>query len=270
MRRRGGIRRPVRRAAAPVYRTRYAEPKKPLQIRNIVRPIIYVGVTILLFWWVFLSGFFAVKKIEVKGNKTMSGREVSEGLNEIMDGSALGQNLLFMDTKKLTQQFAEKNPQLGSVKIRKRLPNGLQVEVVEQQASLIWKTGNSQYVLSESGQAYSEWGGGDSQLSVVTDNANLPVKLGQQVVPAGFIIFTRRLIVDLNQQAIVFDSLSVPETTSEIFVHTKNGYILKFDTTRAADDQIADLKAVLNSLAKQKKAPSEYVDLRISGKVFYK
>lgn len=256
--------------AAPVYRPRYTAPKKPLQIRHIVRPFIYVAITILLFWWIFLSGFFTVNKINVKGNKTVTGREVSEQLLEILNSSALGRNLLLVDTKKLIRQFSEKNPRLGSVKINKHWPNGLEVTVVERQPSLIWKTGNSQYVLSENGQAYSEWGGESSPLSVVTDSTNLPVKVGQQVVPASFIVFSRDLTAGLKKARVEFDNLFVPETTSEIFVHTKAGYILKFDATRSVDDQVVDLTAVLDALAKQKKKPAEYIDLRVSGKAFYK
>lgn len=264
------VRRPVRSAPAPVYRTRYNAPKKPVQIRNIVRPIIYLIFAGLIFWWVFLSGFFAVKRVVVKGNSTVASGEVSDQLMEIMNSSILGRNIIFINTDKLASQFAEKNPQLSNIKIHKRPINGIEITIVERQPSLIWRSGNTQYVLSEDGRAYSQWGGGSTELTIVTDSANLPVTLGQQVVPASFIIFTRQLISRLNEQKFTYDGISVPETTSEVYVKTKAGYIVKFDSTRQVNEQMTDLKAVLTSLAKQKKQPAEYIDLRISGKVFYK
>ena len=264
------VRKPLRSVAAPVYRTRYTAPKKPMQVRNIVRPIIYIFITGLVVWWVFLSGFFRVREINVKGNKTASAEEVREQLTKLMNSSVVGKNIIFIDTNKLAGQYAEKNPQLGNIKIKKKFLNTIEVSMVERQPSLIWKSGNTSYVLSEDGRAFSQWEGGNTELSIVTDSTNLPVTLGQQVVPASFIAFARQLIAQLNAQNIAYDGISVPETTSEIYVKTKAGYLLKFDSTRPVEDQIADLKAVLASLAKQKKKPNEYIDLRISGKVFYK
>ncbi len=264
------VRKPSRIATAPVYRTRYTEPKKPIQIRNIVRPIFYVFIVSLVFWWIFLSGFFTVKQIDVKGNRTVSGREVAEQLTNIMNSSILGKNIIFINTNKLAAQFADKHPQLSGIKIKKKFLNKIEISLTERQASLIWKTGNNQFVLSEDGRAYSQWSGGSTNLLIVTDGANLPVTIGQQVVPASFIVFTRQLISRLNEQKIAYSGISVPETTSEVYITTKDGYILKLDTTRSVDDQIADLKAVIALLAKQKNKPKEYIDLRISGKVFYK
>lgn len=263
-------RRTVRNSVATTYRPRYSEPKKPLPIRNIVRPIFYLLVISFIFWWIFLSNFFTVKKIDVKGNKSITSREVAKELEELMKSSILGRNIIFLNTNKLASQFAEKNPELGSVKISKRPLNGLNVVVVERQAALIWQSGNKQYILSQDGRAYAEWGGQSSQLAIVTDSANLPIELGQAVVPASFVVFTRELIDQLGQRKIAYDSLSVPQTTNELFVKTKSGYILKFDTTRSIDEQLTDLQAVQKSLAKQKKQPAEYIDLRIAGKVFYK
>jgi hypothetical protein len=64
--------------------------------------------------------------------------------------------------------------------------------------------------------------------------------------------------------------MDVKETTFDLHVTTDKGYKLIMDTSRPVEEGTRDLKAVLALLASQKKAPTEYVDLRIAGKAYYK
>ena len=108
-------------------------------------------------------------------------------------------------------------------------------------------------------------------LPVVEESTNLPVKIGDRVVPASFIGFCSGLIETLPKKSgLQITGMRVPDTTSELYVVTNRGYYLKFDTTRSSSEQVGDLKIVLDTLARQKKTPAEYIDLRIAGKAYYK
>jgi cell division septal protein FtsQ len=106
-----------------------------------------------------------------------------------------------------------------------------------------------------------------STLPVVVDGSNLPVQKGQQVVTANFVTFCNDLLANLPSTGLSATGLRVQDTTFDLYVKTNKGYQLIFDTTRPAADEIADLKTVLHTLAG--KAPTQYIDMRISGKAYY-
>ena len=60
------------------------------------------------------------------------------------------------------------------------------------------------------------------------------------------------------------------ESTLDLYAKTDKGYVVIFDTSRPVGEGIGDLKVVLASLAAQKRTPAEYIDLRVSGKAYYK
>jgi hypothetical protein len=90
------------------------------------------------------------------------------------------------------------------------------------------------------------------------------------VTTSRFVAFVGELVPALAANGIGATSLDVKETTLDLSVTTNKGYRLIFDTGRTVAEEMADLKAVLGLLATQKKTPAEYIDLRVSGKAYYK
>jgi cell division septal protein FtsQ len=107
-------------------------------------------------------------------------------------------------------------------------------------------------------------------LPVVIDGSSIPVKVGDRVVSRDFVDFVLKLNDYFKDNKIEVEQIFVSETTSELNVKLKDGYIIKFNTSDTADSQIKSLAATLALIKSQNKKPSEYIDLRVTGKAFYK
>jgi cell division septal protein FtsQ len=166
----------------------------------------------------------------------------------------------------LEKAIRQRNYQIEQVRVERSLLGGLRVTIREQQATLQWRSGSSVFVLSGNGVAYAELSKVDGKLPAVEDSTNLPVKTGQKIVPSSFVGFVVKIKPQLDAAGIKAEAISVSETTTEVSVKTNKGFIMKLDTTRSLESQVADYKAI----AAKKIVPKEYVDLRIAGKVFYK
>ena len=93
---------------------------------------------------------------------------------------------------------------------------------------------------------------------------------GAQVVSVGFLDLVNKIYKTLPEKNILATKFEIKDTTTELFVTTQEGYVIRLDSTRPASEQITDLVTVLDLLKQQGKKPLEYIDLRINGKAFYK
>ncbi len=253
------------------YRVDYGAPRQKRHLRHYAKPVLYLLIVLGFTYLLFGSGLFDVHHIKVVGAKTIPAQSISDSLNKALDSSLFGRNIIILSTDKLAKQLMDQDKQLGEVKIGRDFINGLIVTIVEETPSLGWQSGSSVFVLSSDGRAINSVEKAGSNMPIVVDSANIPVKTGQKVVPAGFIDFVQTITRGLRTQKIDFVQLSVPaESIGELYVQTRVGYMIKFDTARDGAAQLNNLKAVLASLSTQKKSPAEYIDLRIEDKVFYK
>jgi cell division septal protein FtsQ len=215
---------------------------------------------------VLFSPLFKVRSIAVRGNQQLTTEELKKQTQAILSASFLGSNSLFVNPDEIGKRLKTNNYQLENVQVERRLLGGILVTVSEQRATLQWRSGSSVFVLSGNGKAYAQLDNLDKGLPVVEDSTNLPVRIGQKVVPSSFVAFVQKVDPQLASLGLQSTNKSVAETTTELYVKTNKGYVIKLDTTRSLESQISDLRAVLA----KKISPSEYVDLRIAGRVFYK
>lgn len=262
--------RETKRLYRPGLATKYDVPKKALRWRRIIKPAVFISLLIGLFYLIFGSQIFDVGSIKTVGNKTLTQTELDRQTREIMKATFFGDNWLFLNTSYLADQLKHQNYQIGKIAVRKRLFTNLEIQIDERQPSLGWKSADVIYILSEDGRAFSTIEGSDNRLPFIVDQTNLPVELGAQVVPKNFVNFALEIIAGLKRQGVEIEQASVSESTSELYIKTKKGYVIKFDSGRSAIEQLADLATLLKLVAQQKKPVTEYIDLRIPQKVFYK
>lgn len=224
-------------------------------------------VMVMLFWFWSL---FSVRAIEVKGSKQLEAGNIIKLAEQKLGQRPWSSNLLILDSAGLSSYMVTNEPRLKSVVVKRRWTNRLLIEVSEKHPAMWWQTGGVKYLLDTDGSII---GLADDAKPLVTviDSTNLPVKVGDRVVPPKFMRFCSELIdVMPGRVGIEIKELRIPDTTSEVYVHTNKGYLIKFDSTRAAGDQVEDLRNVLQLLSSTKKAPQEYIDLRIEHKAYYR
>lgn len=252
----------------------YKRPEVPKPFFSFKKFIILFFLIVLisgLFYFVFLSGIFEVKNIILVNNRSISLQEVEKSITPIYKKKFLGlqfNNILFFDIKEAKLSLLQNYSRLSSVKITKKLPDTLEIEVQEREGVLVWETGDKRYLIDIEGVVFSECLG-ESNLPKVIDSKKLPVVLNSQIVSSDFVNFVLGLTDKLPKEGISIVSITVPESTYDLWVKTKEGFDIYFDVTRNLDPQLAKLKVLLKEIGGERNY-IQYIDLRIENKVFYK
>lgn len=241
-------------------------------LRKIIRPTIYICILLVAIYAVLASNIFRINNIEVSGNQTLSSENIKSQVKTIIAGSSINQNIIFVPSSGVEKQLKKDNYQIADVRLERIPFNTIKVTITEQKPSILWKSGNSLSIITENGRGFVGEPNDElkSNLPTVEDLSNLPVKEGDKVVSQEFIVFVNDANKLLSQNGVAISTMQVEETTTELTVITKDGYKIRFDTTRPFSEQLSDLNAVLDSLKKQGKKITQYIDLRINGKVFYR
>ncbi|HUC20505.1 MAG TPA: FtsQ-type POTRA domain-containing protein [Candidatus Polarisedimenticolaceae bacterium] len=269
-------RRHVNRAnARPSYSRQSSSSSRPQlpQLPRVARRFwIRLGIagTGILLVLVLIARSTTLSAISVHGEAGIAEDRLTTLVKEGLQRQWLGRSLLLVNTSGLGDYLLEREPAIKSVRVSRKLPRTLVVTIIERQPSLNWKTAGNSYLLDANGTIIGPTAGEYAKLPTITDSNNLPVGAGDRVVPTAFVGFCRELVGLLPGVGYQVSGMSVPASTSEVYVQTTNNITLKFDTTRPAGEEVADLKQVQLELKRAKKQPTQYIDLRIQHKAYYK
>lgn len=249
-----------------------ASKKRNLSIKKIFKIVIYCSVFLAIIYAVVASPLLKIKKVEITGLQTLNKDDINSQVEKILASSYLNQNIIFVSAGQINSQLKADNYQIAKAEIVRIPFNTLRIVVKEQKPSILWQSNGTLSIFTEDGRAYSGEPSEDlkSSLPTVVDTANLEVVAGEQVVSVGFLDFVNKLYKALPERNIKATKFEIKDTTTELFVTTQDGYVIRLDSTRPVGEQMTDLVTVLDLLKQQGKKPLEYIDLRINGKAFYK
>jgi cell division septal protein FtsQ len=222
------------------------------------------GVLLALFG---LWRMFGITAVVVQAPSRQA--DITAEAEKLIAASWQQKNLLTLNDGELVSDLQQADPLLRSVEVRRKWFHSIVVSATLKQPSMGWSTGNQKYLLDRDETAIGILPAG-SNLPVVNDGSNLPAQIGNRVAPARLVAFVTALVPALAAEGYGVQSLDVKDTTLDLSVTTDRGYRLVFDTGRGVEEEMYDLRAIKALLTTQKKAPIEYIDLRIAGKAYYK
>ena len=192
--------------------------------------------------------------------------------DKILDTIPVGDNIFLTSSDEIITKILNKIPEINDVEVYKGIPNALKIVAVEHNQAIIWKSNNKYYLVSSEGYVYRDVTNEDmlnyKNLPRVEDNDNLLIDRKGKIVSASFISFVQNVQNNFFSQVnIEPDYFFITESTFDLNLKTKAGFVVKFDTLRSSKKQLDDLKKVL---AEYRDKISEYVDLRIDGWAYYK
>ncbi|MFH1508980.1 MAG: FtsQ-type POTRA domain-containing protein [bacterium] len=237
--------------------------------------VIFVAIVVYLF---FYSPVFAIEGLVVPEAANVPSARVKEVLNEELNKSFLGilpkRNIFIFSENKVKKDVLNKIPQLEDITLTRRLPDVLKVELKEKTPSAIWMSGGVPYFVDDEGIiAYQV----PLQLvrtatvPIIKDRLNKEVEANTLVMDKTSLLLATELNSKFEaRNGIKIHSFSVPaKGAEEVHVVTEAGWYVYFSTARSADAQLNDL---VLSLREQIKSTNnlEYIDLRVTDKVYYK
>lgn len=232
-----------------------------------------------------------IKNVEISGNEYIG----SQGIKSVVSEQLAKKRWLFFSQSNIVffNKSSVKKELLGAylldeLKIKKKYPDTLDIQVKEKISALVWATGEEKYFLDLNGVVIRKItaddliiqpGEGESdivrpefssgQYPIIYDQDNEPVTIGQPALTDELVDFIIALSEELKETAD-FDIAHYKTTQHplEIILITKEGWEARFKTDSSAKDQAELLSQILIEKVKNR-SELEYIDLRFEGKVFY-
>lgn len=255
---------------------REKKPRRPLQLRSMLRKVARLCaafVLVTLAWTVYgevselVSGIrlFRLERIEISRLKRI-------GRNEIisLSGVKQGDSLLRLDLKRVAEQI-EKNPWVETLRVRRRFPSTLTIELTEREPVAVVNMGYL-YYLDAKGEIFKPLTEGD-RLDYPVLTGITEEDLGKDPAGTRVMVRTALSIMDLLRKGSGFRLEDVSE------IHLDKGYGYTLFTAAGGipvklgnsdfSAKLARLSRIYGELTAQTSS-LEYIDLNYSDKIVVK
>jgi hypothetical protein len=195
---------------------------------------------------------------------------------QIMRDSILNRTKITIDVDGLEAALRQRFPELSTVAVT--LPIIGRRPVVQLQATtpaliLTAKDGTS-FMIGASGRAImpaSAYKPDGPALPIVRDESGLPIKVGSSALTSSDVNFITTILGQLKAKGITAESLTMPAVAAELRLKPAGGpYYVKFDLNGSARQQVGTFLALKQKLDTDHITPTEYIDVRVNEKAYYK
>ncbi len=261
--------------------------------RNFFRSILFGSLAAVyfgaLFWVLFYTSLAEIKNIEIKGVRRISASEIKEKVEQTLAGKNFLQmprkQFFLVSADKVADVIVENFGAVRTVKVRKIFPDTLQIVPTEWERVFLWCVGDEEscYLLSDEGKILRKVSGDDKLISdnpttkiidLAATDVNNPVYAGKSVLPAKQLEVLRKISDALREISVPVknEKILLPaRVADEADIETSEGWTLRFDLNRSVAETVEMVRILLEGhLSPQQRRDLEYVDARISRKVFYK
>jgi len=201
----------------------------------------------------------------------------AQAVHRLFVSTPLNGNKVTINAAAITKELRRQYPELAGV--------SLSLPVFGHQPVVYLQPATPRLILSgQSGQSFVVDRAGRALLStnrvgrlddlkapVVTDQSGLLMKAGETVIDSNSVAFISEVVGQLEAKGLVVSSLTLPQGTSELMVGISGApYAVKFNIRGDAREGAGAFLAVKRHLDGQHIQPSQYVDVRVSGRAYYK
>ena len=199
-----------------------------------------------------------------------------DAVKSMLIKSIFNKTKLTINTDKLARELKNKYPEIAEVAINIPIAgHRLLFEIEPAKKAVILDTIKSgSFVIDDNGRAVVLTSDVADikvlNIPKVIDETGLEIKVGQSVMKKEDVMFTlslNRQIQSTNRQIRIIKMSKFNEL--HVYLADKNYYI-KFNLNSDVALQIGAFLAVEGKLSQEGVTPSEYIDVRVGGKVFYK
>lgn len=258
---------PTRRWPSPHVRTKILEACSIAFLFTII-----VGPASFLLWLAFFTSTFDVHNITVVDARDSTTDMIHEKMN-----SSIGENILFINTSLIKQRLLDEIPQLRDIYIMRKLPSTLKVIVQEKQPAVLLLSNKAYFVVDDHGLVFEEarletLPGVDLPIVINKDDTST-VMLGSPAFEPSFVTFLMDIQQELPKTVDArIAHLSIPSLAArELHVQLNTNWLILFDTTRGAHQQLSVLERLLNgTVPEESQSKIDSIDLRIKNRVYYK
>ncbi len=127
------------------------------------------------------------------------------------------------------------------------------------------------FIGNENGKLLAQVNSPNNKIITITDESKISDQVGTAPISSQDMALINEVALQLNSQSINLSRLVLPNIPNELHIYTEGrNYYLKFALNGSPRMQSGAAVAAIHKLDKDGIVPSEYIDLRIEDKAFYK
>lgn len=255
--------------------SRYKPPSLLAKFSKILTLILSLSLFIALSYLIFFSNYFQIKDIVI-ANKDFGNETLAEGIKNSITNT-LGKNILFVDTKEISNKIINFFPELETVSIEKDYPNTLSIEFSQYPlvANVINESSNlrKNYIINSVGYTIKE-NLENPSLPYIRIKSDEPVNIETPLIERNKLDYILNTITYFEDKfGMAIKEIEYKKIPREIHLLTERDFYIWLDMQREAEEQLKKLKKALVKLDIYKEN-LQYIDLRIAGgsgdKIIYK
>ena len=241
--------------------------------RNVlsVLTIVLLSAAIL---WMLISNFTATVIISVsnvKLAKPINSSRYVKVIQDYLDANPISRLHFNLDQVALTNYVSTKLPEVSNVTQQYMLGIGETGFAVTLRTPVAgWKIGDKQYYVDSKGVSFDQNYLAAPDVQII-DNSGASPQGSTAIISNRFLSFVGRVVsLSATNGYTVSQAVLPANTTRELVISVKeSSTLVKLSIDRSAGEQIEDMSKALKYFASHGQSP-EYIDIRVSGKAFYK
>lgn len=249
------------------------------------RLIFFCGFLALLFggsfWGIFYSPVFLISRVDVRTGDTIDPNEVRAFSEHWISGKKYAifwkRHLFFYEPDGLASALSKEFMRIGELEIRPSVAERmLRIQIRERTPFGFWcmESEDGCFIFDEQGVLFEEITRPEGNIGIVVKDAVGPSReLGGRVMEPAWVLFLKELKAALQPEIWIKEYVIEAETFSAKFlrVKTAEGWDLFVNFDSDSPKLIANTaKEVLAKEVKGNRPRLEYLDLRVSGRAYYK
>lgn len=183
-------------------------------------------------------------------------------------------NKLTIDEQEIVSKLKKTFPEIESAYLQLPLVSQKpRLDIIVSTPSLFLTTGSETYVIDSRGHAVAKKSELPKlrNLPVVQDRSDFVVASGQRILSSSSVEFIDLLVSQCRRTGIEIDSLTLPTLAQELDLKTKDSnYFVKFLTSSEPMQQIGQFLAARQQFQTSGERPTQYLDVRVPGKIYHK
>ncbi len=234
------------------------------------------GVVLLssMLLWTLVSNLTA--RVSVSVSDTAISKVIDKSIYEnviqdYLDDNPLSRLSFFLDQSSLNNYVAQKSPEVLSVAQSGMLNFG-ETEFMIQMRNPVagWSISGKQYYVDSRGVSFENNYYIEPSVQII-DKSGADMGTGTTIVSHRLLSFVGRVVaVSKNYGHTVTEAILPPDTTRELDLKINGiSYYAKLSIDRSVGEQVEDMSRSINYFKANGINP-EYIDVRVSGKAFYK
>lgn len=243
------------------------------QRRIVFNALLIVLLSVALIF-LLLNNFTASAAIGLSDtsiSKPVDNNLYEKAIQEYLDINPMNRFHFALDQSALSAYVSSKLPEVASVEQKNSVGPGVTRFAITMRKPVAgWRIENKQYYVDSMGISFEQNYFSAPEVLIV-DNSGASLEKGTAIASKRFLSFVGRVVALSKASGYTVNQATLPiDTTRQLEIKLKEvDYIVKLSIDRPAGEQVEDMARSIKYLAVQGKALS-YIDVRVSGKAFYK